>query len=76
MKIIHVLEQDGRAPDSYNYFKDEFKKIVGISILDFKKINKEKESDDGMRFNWESDEFILEYSGDYPFHILYSKKGD
>jgi hypothetical protein len=66
---IKLFQQDDCAPDSMEYFEEQLVKEIGINSYKFKLDAKFKEAD--MTLSWELNGYLLEYSGDDPFYILY-----
>lgn len=62
-----ILQQDDCAPDSYEYFEKDFKRITGLSVNEFRNIGKEL-NEDVIIYN----NFILGLkTADYQFYTLY-----
>jgi hypothetical protein len=66
-----ILYEDDCAPDAREYFDIAMIKITGMNHSEFEKIAIVTEKNDGLTLSWRYGKFILEYSGDDPFYILY-----
>lgn len=70
-KKKQLFQQDDCAPDSLEYFLKSFQKTTEMTMGEFVKKAELKTENDSMTMQWWYSKWVLEYSGDDPFYILY-----
>ena len=68
-----VLYEDDCTPDAREYFDIDMVKLTGMNHVEFQNIAARTEKNDGMTVSYKYNQFVLEYSGDDPFYILYTE---
>jgi hypothetical protein len=69
MQIVReLIQQDNCAPDAFESFEEEFVKITGMTVENFKSVATKKFKDDECC--WYFAGFALYHSSDFPFYTL------
>lgn len=66
----YILQEDDCAPDAREYFDKTLVELTGLTCAQFKKEATKVATHDKMAIKWLYGEYLLEFYGDDPYHML------